>query len=275
MTGYVCSEYLDGAYSVELQLRSLNSKQLELNINMPEKLLALDLVIRNIFRQALIRGKINLNISITPLAKNSDIDPSEARAIISSYKKIEPDLRISLPDLVKLLSNSNTFKFNPDKLEKKVHLLCKELNKVRKKEGLALKKLIKSYLQNITKFIDKIKGKTILELADMKAKVNKHIKKLIDQFKLDPFRLEQEALFYLLKIDITEELERVTCHIAAMTKLLASRINIGKKIDFYCQELFREFNTISAKSVDRKIPEYVVECKLLIDKIREQGQNIE
>ena len=275
MTGYVCSDVSIGSCTLQFQLRSLNSKQLDLNLNLHERLFPFDLTIRNIFRQHFSRGKINLNISIVNSKASSKKDLDKVNKVIKSYQKIVPNLKISLLELEHLMSDSIKIDINEKLFEQKLHELCASLNKVKYKEGSSLKKLIKKYLQELNKLIIKINKSTISNIDKMKSKLNRNIKSLLTKHKLEPARLEQEALLYIMRSDITEEIERTILHISVINNLLSEREPIGKKLDFYCQELNREVNTISAKSNHSKIPGFVVECKFLIDKIREQGQNIE
>ena len=147
----------------------------------------------------------------------------------------------------------------------------------RAKEGLSLKKFMVAHLKELSKGLSGVKQKQ-KKRTNPKAtqdKINKKWKAINKDIALDENRLAQEVIAYIDRLDISEEISRLDEHIKQMIKLCSTKAPKGKKLDFYCQELFREVNTIGSKANDSNLTVWVVEAKNIIEKLREQAQNIQ
>ena len=142
----------------------------------------------------------------------------------------------------------------------------------RKKEGQKLEKELKKYIKNITTQLKKIKINEKSRLKPKRTKIEKKLKTF--NLKIDKSRMEQEMIFYLEKIDITEELVRVDFHCAYFLELINTENESGRKLNFLCQEILREINTIGSKSADFKLQKSVILIKEELEKIKEQVQNV-
>ncbi len=189
----------------------------------------------------------------------------------SSLSPVNPMHVLSWHNVLQI-STSNS-ELVGEKIIKLFEKILKELIATRKKEGSVLKKLLIQKLNALFAEIVKIKELLPAIIAKQRAKILSHLQAI--QEKLDPMRLEQEMIFFIQKIDIEEELDRLTTHIKEAFRVLKQDGVMGKRLDFIMQELNREANTLAAKSADKKTTHAAIELKILIEQMREQIQNIE
>jgi uncharacterized protein (TIGR00255 family) len=147
--------------------------------------------------------------------------------------------------------------------------------KVREDEGTSVQKDLKKHIDLLKKLsvkIEKLRGQTA---KDLQKKYQQRLEKLNIPGEVDEQRMAQEVVILIDKSDISEEIQRLKAHLEALTDLIHSDGSIGKKLDFYAQELLREVNTIGSKSTTSELTQFVVEAKGAIEKYREQVQNVE
>ena len=280
MTGFGKSELIQENKTITIEIRTLNSKTIDVNSRLPHRYKELDIILRKKIADSLKRGKIDLSIiyKSNEEESNSFINKSIVEGYISQLKNFQGYKESDLLSIaMKLPETLKTEKNEIDEEEKSslLSLLDKTLFKVisfRDQEGETLFndfikrcKLLKTYLGKITN-VDNNRKKKIKE------KINSEIKKL--KVEVDQNRLEQEMIYYIEKLDITEEKIRLKNHISYFIETLNSNTSQGKKLGFICQEMGREINTIGSKANDFEIQKNVVQMKDELEKIKEQLLNI-
>lgn len=284
MTGFGNAS-LDSEFGkISLDIKSLNSKNLDLNYSLNPIFRNIEGDIRSILTNTLKRGKIDfkINFEISKKNFNSNLNHDVIKSYIKDLKKITPETLIDSSELLKIaitLPNSietNRSDLNQnllDTIKELVKNAVKELIDFRIQEGISMEKDLLSNL-------DLIKNKMIqIEqlIPDRMISIRKRLKKSLDNIKveIDLNRFEQELIYYLEKFDINEEIVRLKNHLIYFKKTInESQIEKGKKLIFISQEIGREINTIGSKSNNLPIQQAVVEMKNELEKIKEQLLNI-
>lgn len=281
MTGYGKSELVLPRKKVVVELKTLNSKNLDIQVKMPSYFRDKELIIREILSTNLYRGKIELFIIIEdieselPYNINTDLAEKYYKQIQKFQNKIGNTENIistifKLPDLIeknKLLLNED----NWEEIKKGLLLAIKQVKLYREKEGNELSEDIIKRIKIISKNLVKIKSFTKERRELIKDKL---AKKLKDIELVDENRLEQELIYYLEKYDITEEQVRLNNHLEYFKNTINERVSQGKKLGFITQEIGREINTIGAKASHSEMQIIVVNMKNELEKIKEQLMNI-
>lgn len=280
MTGFGKSELIQENKTITIEIRTLNSKTIDVNSRLPHRYKDLDIILRKKIADSLKRGKIDLSIiyKSNEEESNSFISKSIVEGYISQLKNFQGYKKSDLLSIaMKLPETLRTEKKEIDEEEKSSLLILldetlSKVNSFRNQEGETLFndfmnrcKLLKMYLEKITKVDKNRKNK-------VKERINSEIKKL--RVEIDQNRLEQEMIYYIEKLDITEEKIRLKNHISYFTETLNSTNSQGKKLGFICQEMGREINTIGSKANDFEIQKIVVQMKDELEKIKEQLLNI-
>ncbi len=284
MTGYAAQEKsLDNATLI-LELRAVNSRYLDLHFKLDDNLRSLEPLVRELIGEQLSRGKIECKLNLmarTSTLQAAQIDPAmlqQLAAMQATAKKHFPQSReLSVADILRwpgvLISEAG----GESKLAEKLKALLQEglqaLNASRAREGEKLKALILERLAQIEQLVETVKPLLPTLTQEYQAKLEA---KLNDSLKnLDPERLAQELVLFAQRIDVDEELSRLTAHISEVKRILNSDAPAGKRLDFLMQELNREANTLGSKSVAVETTKVSMELKVLIEQMREQIQNIE
>lgn len=284
MTGYAAQEKsLDNATLI-LELRAVNSRYLDLHFKLDDNLRSLEPLMRELIGEQLSRGKIECKLNLmarTSAPQAAQIDPAmlqQLAAMQATAKKHFPQSReLSVADILRwpgvLISEAGA----ESKLAEEVKALLQEglqaLNASRAREGEKLKALILERLAQIEQLVETVKPLLPTLTQEYQAKLEA---KLNDSLKnLDPERLAQELVLFAQRIDVDEELSRLTAHISEVKRILNSDAPAGKRLDFLMQELNREANTLGSKSVAVETTKVSMELKVLIEQMREQIQNIE
>ena len=281
MTGFGNAS-LDSEFGkISLDIKSLNSKTLDLNYNLNPIFRNIENDIRGILVNFLKRGKVDLkiNFKISGETLNSQLNHKIIRAYIKDLKMITPandlellKIAVKLPDSV---SNNNTVlnRKLDNQIISLVKIAVKEVVDFRIKEGNSLRKDLVSNTESIQEMLVKIEKLAPKRIQLVKEKIKK---KLLDLKKeIDLNRFEQELIYYLEKIDINEELVRLKNHLMFFKKTVnEKRIEKGKKLSFISQEIGREINTIGSKSNYLLMQKIVVEMKNELEKIKEQLLNV-
>mgnify|MGYP001352448472 FL=1 len=284
MTGFGNAS-LDSEFgNISLDIKSLNSKNLDLNYSLNPIFRNIEGDIRSILTNSLKRGKIDfkINFKISEKNFNSNLNHDVIKSYIKDLKKITPETLIDSSELLKIaITLPNSIETNRpdlnqnllDTIKELVKNAVKELIDFRIQEGISMEKDLLSNL-------DLIKNKMIqIEqlIPDRMISIRKRLKKSLDNIKveIDLNRFEQELIYYLEKFDINEEIVRLKNHLIYFKKTInESQIEKGKKLIFISQEIGREINTIGSKSNNLPIQQAVVEMKNELEKIKEQLLNI-
>jgi len=289
MTGFGLAKAQSQQSQIEISVRSVNGRFFEPRFHLPREYFVFESDLKKILQKYFDRGTVDVFISrkIKPNANGLDVIVNRdlSRKYFEAFKTIAKDLKIRgryhvesvarLPDVMKLEEISDL-----SHSEKKVVLqtmtkACQAADRERKREGKSLKtdleKLIEA-LESELKEVHSVREEANQNLLD---RFEQRIKSRLTGVEIDSTRLSQEVVIQLEKSDINEELIRLKEHVKNYRQLISSTEAIGKKLDFYTQELLREVNTIGSKSSVSKLTQIVVQAKTLIERLREQVQNIE
>lgn len=286
MTGYGRAERSINEKNFLIEIRSLNGKQFELLLKLPLQLKPFEFEIRSMLSEKLVRGSVECTVSIKqhgaakPSSINLDLAASYFKQLKSLADQLEADdsqLLASILRLPEVVANST------DVMGEAEWLVFKEvlqeatvmINKHRMDEGAALEKELLLRIANI----EESQKKVIALDPSRKVKIRESILKLLDEQvgkdNVDMNRFEQELIYYIEKIDLTEEQVRLTNHCTYFRTLLNEQeIAKGRKLSFLLQEIGREINTTGSKAYDAEIQKSVVEMKDELEKAKEQVLNI-
>lgn len=280
MTGFGKYESLLFSKNISIEIRSLNSKNLDLNIRLPNTLKEFEPLLREKISKKLKRGKIDFNLTIENLNETNlnQINKTIIEDYINQLQQINKSektellkIAIKLPDSIKIKKQKleNNFVTKIISLSNKV---IDQVIKFRLKEGGSLKKDFNLRIKNLNKFLNKINNYDL----NRKEKISSKLKKIINtlNIEIDKNRFEQELIYYIEKFDINEEKIRLESHLKFFTETLKNEKYNGKKLGFISQEIGREINTIGSKSNDLFIQKIVVEMKDELEKIKEQILNV-
>ena len=283
MTGFasVSGEVPGGRFA--LDLKSVNHRYFEFQTRMPEDLRAMEAAMRELVAAILTRGKVDCRITFTPVASRDTFAPNEAAlaALAELQKSIlrQFDARpLSVWEVMHAPGVMAAEAIASDEAKEKLLALLRlaiaELNATRAREGDKLAAMLTERLDRIDVLVAEV---TPLIPQLVLAYQEKLRQKLADAFAVagTDERIKQEVVLFASRIDVAEELNRLTTHVAEVRRVLKGGGVIGKRLDFLMQELNRESNTLGAKSVSTDATKISVELKVLIEQMREQIQNIE
>jgi uncharacterized protein (TIGR00255 family) len=284
MTGFGNASIDSEFGKISLDIKSLNSKNLDLNYSLNPMFRNIESDIRSILTTSLKRGKIDfkINFKISENNFNSNLNHDVIKSYIKDLKKITPGTLFDRAEFLKIaitLPNSietNRPDLNQNLLDAIIELVknaIKELIDFRSQEGVSMEKDLLSNLEVIQNKLIQIEEL----IPERMNSIKKRLKKNLDNIKveIDLNRFEQELIYYLEKFDINEEIVRLKNHLIYFkTTLNESQIEKGKKLTFISQELGREINTIGSKSNNLPMQQAVVEMKNELEKIKEQLLNV-
>jgi len=269
--------------SLIFELKSVNHRFIEINFKIPELFKKLELQMRDLLKEALVRGKVECSIIINEntVLSETKIDQAQLEKYLDLMQKVkskvgEPD-KISITDVLNLPRVVNQKPIESSGLEKSClegfKETIKKLKEFREIEGKKLKKDITEKIKFIEVHLESLE-KELPRLLDLNRKrLEKRISDLAVQIDRD--RLDQEMVLLANRSDIDEEIVRLRSHSSEVIRLLNTDNAIGRKLDFLMQEMNREANTIGSKSLSEFTSKVAIELKVLIEQIREQVQNIE
>lgn len=282
MTGFGKSSFYLNDVQYAVEIKSLNSKQADVFTRMPSLLKELDVPLRKMLIDQLQRGKVELSISSvkaeeanqfsinTQLLKNYQ---SQLEALdISSNDMLGALLR--LPNVV-IASESALSEEDAAHIFKAVDTACEDLNTFRRIEGESLAADLNIRVANILKHKEAVKKIAPLRIDKLRARMQDNLNSLKGEYDINNERLEQELIFYIEKLDVTEEFVRLKAHCEYFKEVMNDDEHaIGKKLNFISQEMGREINTLGSKANDADIQKHVVQMKDELEKIKEQVNNV-
>lgn len=287
MTGYGKAAAELEHVKITVEIKTLNSKQLDLNTRLPYIYNEKEPSIRSGISRKIQRGKVHISIQreLTGEQTQHTVDQSVALGYYYQLVKLNekmknqtanPDylqLTMRLPEVIKT-REQNLEESEWKALEKTIQTAVKQLDKYRCEEGAVLESDFKHRINVIMDLLAKIRQHEPQRLEAVKEKFNKELNQFIEDKTLDESRYEQEVVYYLEKLDLTEEVVRLKQHCFYFLETLNGDGPLGKKLNFIAQELGREINTIGSKANHQKIQTLVVEMKDELEKIKEQLANI-
>ena len=294
MTGYASDTILVGNFSLDAEIKSVNSKSFDLKIYLPEYMTFMENDIRQLVSKQIARGSIVLKIKAKhndEASSNFTLNNKVLNTAIDEIKTIEQKCdgkNIQLSPFTVLdffsvkgvweenkISQTGTLELKSVMLDKLPELI-KKFMETRRIEGQGLQAILIEKLSSIMEFIKEIDKILPDRSRHLKKNFRTALDKIInEQNQVDENRLEQEIALLVIKQDIQEELDRLKVHIVSMQDLVNSSNVVGKKLDFLSQELNREVNTICSKSQYSDLTRLGIEMKTLVDQFREQVQNVE
>ena len=289
MTGFGRGAAENKLGSVKIEIKSLNYKFFEVISRLPVNLSIFEDKVRESLQKRISRGRLNLSLNYEKKDKNKDevyIDKKVAgeyhKRILALKKylklngKIGIEQIISLPGVVAYRPQDDDAKKLWPLVSKALSIACEDLIRSKAREGKMLRKNIASIVRSIEVSLKKIKSRTPLVVKEYKRRLLKNVRDLTGSKRtFKPERIEEEAAIFARNCDISEETHRVSSHISGFMKILSNSGEAGRRLDFIAQEMHREVNTIGAKANDFPISKEVIKIKSLIEKIREQVQNVE
>lgn len=289
MTGFGRGENKNDNYSFVVECKTINHKYCDINIRLPRKISFLEDKIRNVVKEVVKRGRVDLYINLD-LIGSEDISLSLDKNLATQYVELLNQIKntfniiddisvmnvAKFPEVIKTTQNEEDEELLWSILKVALVDSLEKLKQMRSEEGEKLSLdvinrclVLKNYIEEVEKFSENV-------VIDYKEKLNNRISELVEDLSIiDENRLAQEVCIYADKSNITEEIVRFKSHIDQLINTIKKDEAIGRKIDFIIQEMNREANTIGSKSSDIKITNLVVEIKSELEKIREQIQNIE
>ena len=286
MTGYGKSRVENDELSISAEVKTLNSKYLDANIRLPRSLGSYEIEVRNLLSDTLKRGKVVLAVEVTEknaIIKGGQVNEELLKSYFNTYRRIANELDESPADLFRLAAQSpeviqlNTSE-ETDPAQWKLVRSCIEqtiehCTAFRQQEGDALEQDFKQQIQKISDTLELIQKQLPHRNEQFRARLRAQLDETLKE-ALDENRFEQEMIYYLEKLDISEEIVRLTNHLSFFSKVLAEPKASGKKLGFISQEIGREINTIGAKANDSAIQHHVVQMKEALEKIKEQVLNV-
>lgn len=284
MTGYGKSIAEYNGKKITVEVKSLNSRQLDLSVKIPMVYREKELLVRNEVLRILERGKVELCIFVENVGEESITLLN--KDLMASYKKqierIATELEIEQPnDWIPLLlrmpevSKQNVQPVNEEEWREVYGTIKKALYQLvefRKQEGLSLEKVFDEKLNNITSYLEEIKKYETERTEKISNRLRDNLQKIDVDF--DKNRFEQELIFYIEKLDISEEKTRLTNHLKYFRETMMDEAGQGKKLGFIAQEMGREINTMGSKSNHSEMQILVVKMKDELEQIKEQVLNV-
>ena len=279
MTGFGREEKLINNKKIVIEIRTLNSKGLDINLKVHDSFSFIGEYLRKSIKEKLIKGKVDVIIDIEDT--NEDLQIPFNKSKIKSYlKELRKDFKIDESQIISNLLSGNTYvnsnlTFTKSE-EKKIKILLDKVIqnqlKYRKIEGKAIGDDLKKSVSKINSYINKIVSIESTRIKEKKKKFKSYFNELNEKF--DKSRLEQEMIYYIEKLDINEEIIRLKHHLKFFSSEMKNKEIKGKKLSFISQEIGREINTIGSKANNFEIQTLVVNMKEELEKIKENILNI-
>jgi uncharacterized protein (TIGR00255 family) len=284
MTGFARRETSGSWGTLVCELRSVNHRFLESGFRLPDDLRSLEGELRQRLARDLKRGKVDCSITWRRSQGSEtalEVDPAALERLLASVREIARTLpgnhTVNVLDILRwpgvLRDESN----NTEDILKATHALfggtLEELIAARAREGQRLRELLEQRCDGLETLVSHVRARLPEVHARVRARLDERLAEL--KTNIDQDRLEQELAMLLQRLDVDEELDRLTGHIAEIRRVVNSSEPAGRRLDFLMQELNREANTLSSKSQDLDTTRSAVDMKVIIEQMREQVQNVE
>jgi uncharacterized protein (TIGR00255 family) len=288
MTGYGRSEVRHAHLALTVEARSVNHRYLDIALRYPRIYAPLEARMKQRVSAYCSRGRIDITLvpqESTDARRALLLDHTLAQQYYDALQRLQESLGLpgtidlsqiaSLRDVFRVEEASADVENDWDIIAQGLDAALQALQTMRRQEGEVLRRDFSQRLQAMAQQSQSIRQRVPQVVVEYQQRLEQRVKELFAQFDLDPNRVAQEAILFAERSDITEELTRLDAHMQACTRLLSSSEAVGRKIEFLVQEMHREVNTIGSKSNDTVIAHSVVELKSELERMREQGQNIE
>lgn len=275
--------------SFSLEMKSVNHRYLDINVRMPRSMVALEDKIRRVISEKLNRGKVDVFINCKNYGKGQGVAKLNlefAESYISCLKELkdkfgelENDITLSLvarhPEVISIEEKEDDLEEVWLEIRSLLEVALNNMIEMREQEGKKLAEDILLKCSDVENLVSLIESKSQVIVDSYRKKLEERLKDLLGNIEVDENRVAMEVTMFADKATIDEEIIRLNSHIGQLRNTLALNEPIGRKLDFLIQEMNREANTIASKSTDLEITNSVINIKNIIEKIREQVQNME
>ncbi len=290
MTGFGNATVDAEGLSVTAEVKTLNSKFLDIFCRMPRQFSDKEIELRALLTQQLERGKVELNVNV---ARTSAVRPGVTinRPLVMAYVS---DIKETANSMLMIVSDNDVLQLalqqpnayltesadptadNQDyaTVRAAVAEAIRRCNEFRQQDGAVLETKFQEYIQLITDRLTDIEAQDVKRIPAVRERMRNSVKELLESDSFDQNRFEQELMYYVEKFDISEEKVRLKNHLSYFLEVLATDEANGKKLNFIAQEIGREINTIGSKANDATIQRFVVQMKDELEKIKEQTMNV-
>ncbi|MBL7665105.1 MAG: YicC family protein [Bacteriovoracaceae bacterium] len=286
MTGFGRAEKSDSDFTVTIEIKTVNNRFKDFRFKIPGQFNVIEKKLKDILDENFKRGSFDLYLNVKKAAQENtdfDLDDNKIEQFIAAFKKRHPSvadrLSINPTDFFR-----REFSVEDDEeKEKKLHPLifstmqaaCSEVLQSRKEEGKKLVQVLNSHLDIYRDYYKKVQKLKAGYEESIRERILKKFEENKELVKVEETRFHQEIIYYLEKLDIEEEINRIDSHLKKIDKVLSGDGEVGRQLDFLLQELNRETNTIGSKSGNVEISDSVIQMKVQLEKIREQALNLE
>ncbi len=282
MTGYARGTRETPWGELQLELRTVNHRYLDISLKLPEELRALEQSLRDRLKAALGRGKVDayLRLRVAGSAAPLDINAGALKELMSAVDTVREaassDVGLDAVSVLRWPGVLSEQELDSTALAELFDALADEtiaeLRRVRDAEGGRLAEVLISRLDSIEDLVRQVTERLPVQAQQWRDKLQQRLEEVSE---LESERREQVLVQFVQKLDVDEELERLKSHVTAVRDALGSAEPVGRKLDFFMQEFNREANTLGSKSMDAELTRLAVELKVVIEQMREQVQNIE
>lgn len=287
MTGYGTASFENGAYRISVEIKSLNSKFTDINTRIPRIFSDKEIEIRNLLTKQLERGKINFSLEFQAIGESESTVSINEKLAGSFYEQLSSiatkngvstdGLFLKVLEFPQVIESGIASKASDEEWKlvlQTIQAALKKCDEFRSQEGLVVKTAFTSYIESIQNSLNTIKEHDFFRIENIRQRIGDKLKEVVSADNFDQNRYEQELIYYIEKLDITEEKVRLQNHLTYFLEVLNLNQNTGKKLGFISQEIGREINTIGSKANDSTIQKFVVSMKEELEKIKEQSLNI-
>jgi uncharacterized protein (TIGR00255 family) len=290
MTGFGRAEVSGESIAVTVEARSVNHRHLDVALRLPRTLASLELDARRLIQARLERGRVDIAVQLTPLTGTTtqrvQVDAALAREYLARAQAVAAELGLAaMPGVEWVLERSGVMRLEDAEpvepsapwpvLERALTQALEELLQRRAAEGERLVDALRTLHADLTTTVDSMAARAPAASTRREQRVRERLRSLLAETAIDENRILTEAAIWADKTDVTEELARLRAHLAEFSLALEKGGPVGRALDFLVQELNREVNTVGSKADDLELSQAALAAKSVLEKIREQVQNLE
>lgn len=286
MTGYAVASGECQGLQMQLELRSVNHRFLELGFRLPDEWRSVEMTLRERLNQTLLRGKVECKLGVGRVAQGRggwSINAEQFQQVRAEWLRVSalwPELAApTAGDVLRIpgVTEGETLSAEPDVVHAYIVSLLEralqDFNAARHREGQALAEVLLARVGDMERHVATLQPLLPALLKQHEARLVERLQDAVAS--LDPERIKTEVALFAQKMDVTEELDRLSTHLQEVRRVLQQGGAVGKRLDFLMQELNREANTLASKSVSGQSTQIALDLKVLIEQMREQIQNLE
>lgn len=288
MTGFGRGEEPLASGRVSVEVRTVNSRHLDVRVRLPREFGALEPAVRACARRFFARGQVEVQVRL-PLELAGEPEVALNQPVVRHYLEAADSLTkdfdlegglsvetlLGLPGVIRTQELSAATEALEPTVLNAVERACEEAAAMRAREGEALARDVRARVERLEGLLGDVEARAATVEGGLRERLRRRVQQLAPELELDPARLDQEVVFYADRMDVTEETVRSRSHLSQLLAALDGGGAVGRRLEFLLQELGREVNTIGSKAGDAPIASLVVEIKTEIEKIREQVLNVE